>query len=77
MRGVPLHGHAVSTKQNGAPLRRSRTLIYRNLRCRNQATIAHVNERNKEHSMMDVLMLGLAFSFFALAIGYAYVCERL
>ena len=34
--------------------------------------------RNKEHSqMMDVLMLALAFAFFALAIGYTYACERL
>jgi hypothetical protein len=27
--------------------------------------------------MMDVIVLGLAFGFFALAIGYAHVCERL
>jgi len=27
--------------------------------------------------MMDVLMLALAASFFAAAIGYAYGCERL
>jgi len=27
--------------------------------------------------MMDFLMLALAFGFFALAIGYTYVCERL
>jgi hypothetical protein len=34
--------------------------------------------RNKEeHSMMDVIVLGLVFGFFALAIGYAHVCERL
>jgi uncharacterized protein YraI len=33
--------------------------------------------RNEEHPMMDVLMLALAFGFFALAIGYAYACERL
>ena len=31
----------------------------------------------EEHSMMDVIVLGLAFGFFALAIGYAHVCERL
>jgi hypothetical protein len=31
----------------------------------------------KEHSMLDVLMLALAFGFFALAIGYTYACERL
>lgn len=28
-------------------------------------------------SMMDILMLALAFCFFALAIGYTYACERL
>jgi len=28
-------------------------------------------------SMMDILMLALAFGFFALAIGYTYACERL
>jgi len=27
--------------------------------------------------MMDILMLGLGFLFFALAIGYTYACERL
>ena len=27
--------------------------------------------------MMDILMLALAFGFFALAIGYTYACERL
>jgi hypothetical protein len=31
----------------------------------------------KEHSMMDFLMLALAFGLFALAIGYTYACERL
>jgi hypothetical protein len=30
-----------------------------------------------EHPMMDILMVGLAFAFFAAAIGYTYVCERL
>jgi hypothetical protein len=28
-------------------------------------------------AMMDILMLGLGFLFFALAIGYTYACERL
>jgi len=27
--------------------------------------------------MLDILMMALGFAFFALAIGYAYVCERL
>jgi vacuolar-type H+-ATPase subunit I/STV1 len=35
------------------------------------------NQANEEHSMMDLLMLALAFGFFALAIGYTYACERL
>jgi hypothetical protein len=30
-----------------------------------------------EHSMMDVLMIALTLGWFALAIGYAYACERL
>jgi hypothetical protein len=28
-------------------------------------------------SMMDILMLALAFGLFALAIGYTHACERL
>jgi hypothetical protein len=31
----------------------------------------------QEHPMLDILMLALGFAFFAFAIGYAYVCERL
>jgi len=27
--------------------------------------------------MLDVLMLTIAFVFFALAIGYSYACDRL
>jgi hypothetical protein len=34
-------------------------------------------ERNEEYPMTDILMLALGFGFFALAIGYTYVCERL
>jgi hypothetical protein len=47
--------------------------------CRNGAIIVPIiTTRNKEeHSMMNVIVLGLAFGFFALAIGYAHVCERL
>lgn len=37
----------------------------------------HIIRRNKEHSMMDFLMIALAIGFFALGIGYTYVCERL
>jgi hypothetical protein len=31
----------------------------------------------KEHLMLDILMLALGLSFFAVSIGYAYACERL
>jgi hypothetical protein len=31
----------------------------------------------EEHSMMDVILLGLGLCFFALAIGYAHACDRL
>ena len=31
----------------------------------------------KEHPMLDIVMLGLAFGFFVAGIGYAYACERL
>jgi hypothetical protein len=33
--------------------------------------------RNRSTPMLDILMLALGFAFFALAIGYAYACERL
>jgi hypothetical protein len=47
--------------------------------CRNGAIIVPIiTTRNREeHSMRDVIVLGLAFGFFALAIGYTHVCERL
>jgi preprotein translocase subunit SecG len=31
----------------------------------------------REQSMLDVIMLAMAFVFFALAIGYSYACDRL
>jgi hypothetical protein len=30
-----------------------------------------------EHSMMDVVMLAIGIVFFALSIGYVYVCDGL
>lgn len=33
--------------------------------------------RNGSIQMLDVLMIAMAAGFFALAIGYAYACERL
>jgi hypothetical protein len=39
--------------------------------------LAHQDKRDKEHLMMDVVMLALGLGFFVLGIGYAYACERL
>jgi len=39
--------------------------------------VAQRNKRNKEYLMLDVLMLALGLSFFVLAVGYTYACERL
>jgi hypothetical protein len=60
-------------------LRAGWLLILSQIARRNGATIVPIiTTRNKEeHSMMDVIVLGLAFGFFAVAIGYAHVCERL
>jgi hypothetical protein len=33
--------------------------------------------RDKEHLMLDIVMLALGFGLFAVGIGYAYACERL
>jgi hypothetical protein len=38
---------------------------------------AATTRRNRSIQMLDVLMIALTASFFALAIGYAYACERL
>ena len=39
--------------------------------------IVTMTMRNKEQSMLDILMLAFGLGFFALAIGYTYACERL
>jgi hypothetical protein len=40
-------------------------------------SLLHPNQAHWRIPMMDVLMLTLAFGWFALAIGYAHACERL
>ena len=35
------------------------------------------NGRDKEHLMLDVVMLAIGLGFFALSVGYAVVCDRL
>jgi preprotein translocase subunit SecG len=44
---------------------------------RNSEKLSRQTGCDEEHPMMDILMLVLAAAFFALAIGYTYVCERL
>jgi hypothetical protein len=52
-------------------------LILRNPPSLKLARVAQRNKHDKEHLMLDVLMLALGLGFFAVAIGYAYACERL
>jgi hypothetical protein len=52
-------------------------LIHRNPPSRKRAEVAPENKRRKEHLMLDVVMLALGLGFFAVAVGYAYACERL
>jgi hypothetical protein len=35
------------------------------------------NACDKEHPMLDILMLALGLGFFVLAVGYTHACERL
>ena len=39
--------------------------------------VAPGNKRDKEHPMLDIVMLALGLGFFAVAVGYTYACERL
>jgi hypothetical protein len=50
-------------------------LIHRNLPSRN-AQPRPENKRDKEHLMLDVVMLVLGLGFFLVAVGYAHACER-
>jgi hypothetical protein len=52
-------------------------LIHRNPPCRKYGTAVYRNKRDKEHLMLDVVMLALGLGFFVLAVGYTYACERL
>jgi hypothetical protein len=40
-------------------------------------TVSRRSRRDKEHLMLDVVMLALGLGFFAAAVGYAHACERL
>ena len=52
-------------------------LIDRNQPSRKRATVAYGNKRDKEHLMLDIVMLALGLGFFGVAVGYTYACERL
>ena len=39
--------------------------------------VAPGNKRDKEHLMLDVVMLALGLGFFLVAVGYAHACKRL
>ena len=39
--------------------------------------VARGNRRDKEHLMLDFVMLALGLGFFVVAVGYTYACERL
>ena len=51
--------------------------LRRKLPVRTRGTVTPKPGATRSIAMMDVLMLALGFGFFALAIGYTYVCERL
>jgi hypothetical protein len=51
--------------------------MHRDLACRQHAIVAGGNRRDKEHRMLDVVMLALGLGFFVAAVGYTYACERL
>jgi hypothetical protein len=52
-------------------------LIHRKSPSRRRVEVAHRNKRDKEHLMLDIVMLALGLGFFVVGIGYAYACERL
>jgi hypothetical protein len=42
-----------------------------------RATVVTGNNRDKEHLMLDVVMLTLGLGFFLVAVRYAHACESL
>jgi hypothetical protein len=43
----------------------------------NTQIVSRRSRRDKEHLMLDIVMLALGLGFFAAAVGYTYACERL
>jgi len=74
MRPVALHGHCYGQSPvcSCDPV-----LIQRDPRSLQHPQAALGNKHDKEHFMLDVVMLALGLGFFAAAVGYTYACERL
>jgi hypothetical protein len=51
--------------------------LHRNPHSRHHEIGCAPSRRDKEHPMLDVLMLALGLGFFVAAVGYTYACERL
>jgi hypothetical protein len=52
-------------------------LMHRNPPSRQHAMVAGGSAPDKEHHMLDVVMLALGLGLFVAAVGYTYGCERL
>ena len=74
MRPVAPHGHCYG---QGPDCSCDPVLIQRNPRSLQHPQAALGNKHDKEHLMLDVVMLALGLGFFAAAVGYTYACERL
>jgi hypothetical protein len=74
MRPVALHGHCY---RQSPVCSCDPVLIQRNPRSLQHPQAPLGNKHDKEHLMLDVVMLALGLGFFAAAVGYTYACERL
>jgi hypothetical protein len=74
MRPVALHGHCYGQSPGCSC---DPVLIQCNPRSLQHPRAALGNKHDKEHLMLDVVMLALGLGFFAAAVGYTYACERL
>jgi hypothetical protein len=69
--------HLTATDMGKPGLRLRSLLIRRNPPFPEHEIVEHENKHDKEHLMLDVVMLALGLGFFAAAVGYTYACERL
>ena len=73
MRAVARHDHRLR-KVPGLSLRSRDDQVLTSLK---YPIVSRASRRDKEHLMLDIVMLALGFGFFAAAVGYTYACERL